>query len=86
MEITGIFKQKLYSEETARMIDQEARSMVNRALERTRALMKEKAELVKRLAERLLMNEVLNREDIMELLGPRPFPIKHAYEELFPKK
>lgn len=82
----SIFKQKLYSEETARMIDQEARLMISNALERTRALMKEKAELVVKTAERLLVNEVLNRADILELLGPRPFPIKHAYEELFPKK
>ena len=82
----SMFKQKLYSEETGRMIDQEARMMINTALERTRALMKEKAELVVKTAERLLLNEVLNRADILELLGPRPFPIKHAYEELFPKK
>ena len=33
------------------------------------------------MAERLLEHEVLQREDMIELLGPRPFPEKSTYEE-----
>ena len=33
------------------------------------------------VAERLLEKEVLSRDDMIELLGPRPFPEKSTYEE-----
>ena len=33
------------------------------------------------VAERLLEKEVLQRDDMIELLGPRPFPEKSTYEE-----
>lgn len=33
------------------------------------------------VAERLLKQEVLSRNDMIELLGPRPFPEKSTYEE-----
>ena len=33
------------------------------------------------MAERLLEQEVLQREDMIELLGPRPFPEKSTYED-----
>ena len=33
------------------------------------------------VAERLLEKEVLSRDDMIELLGPRPFAEKSTYEE-----
>lgn len=33
------------------------------------------------VAERLLEKEVLSRDDMIDLLGPRPFPEKSTYEE-----
>lgn len=33
------------------------------------------------VAERLLKQEILSREDMIELLGPRPFPEKSTYEQ-----
>lgn len=33
------------------------------------------------IAQRLLEKEVLDREDMIELLGPRPFKEKSTYEE-----
>lgn len=33
------------------------------------------------MAQRLLAKEILNREDMIELLGKRPFPEKSTYEE-----
>ncbi|KAI1705869.1 peptidase family m41 domain-containing protein [Ditylenchus destructor] len=73
--------EKPYSEDTAQMIDQEVRDMVATALERTRKLLREKREQIEMLAKCLLEKEVLAREDMIELLGPRPFPEKYTYEE-----
>merc|ERR1719242_31751 len=72
---------KPYSEVTAQMIDQEAKKMINSAMERTVNLLTEKKDLVEKVALRLLEKEVLNREDMIELLGPRPFKEKSTYEE-----
>lgn len=43
------------------------------AYERTRQLLTEKKSDVERVAQRLLQKEVLTREDMIELLGKRPF-------------
>lgn len=72
---------KPYSEQTAQMIDDEARILINAAHKRTtELLMKHKAD-VEKVAERLLKNEILNRDDMIELLGKRPFAEKSTYEE-----
>ena len=76
------FTQRPYSEETAKMIDEEVRALVSAAYERTLALLQEKSDAIELLAKRLIEKEVLNREDVVALLGPRPFAIKHAYDEL----
>ena len=55
--------------------------MINSAMERTVNLLTEKKDLVEKVALRLLEKEVLNREDMIELLGPRPFKEKSTYEE-----
>jgi AFG3 family protein len=34
-----------------------------------------------KVAERLLKQEILSRDDMIELLGPRPFPEKSTYEQ-----
>ena len=44
-------------------------------------LLTEKKDLVEKVALRLLEKEVLNREDMIDLLGPRPFAEKSTYEE-----
>jgi hypothetical protein len=62
---------KPYSEETAKMIDEEARKMIAQAYDRTINLLTEKKDCVERVAKRLLEKEVLGREDMIELLGPR---------------
>ena len=72
---------KPYSEVTAQLIDQEAKKMINNAMDRTIKLLTDKKDLVEKVALRLLEKEVLNREDMIELLGPRPFKEKSTYEE-----
>uniref|UniRef100_A0A6P4F3M5 AFG3-like protein 2 isoform X2 n=1 Tax=Drosophila rhopaloa TaxID=1041015 RepID=A0A6P4F3M5_DRORH len=72
---------KPYSEDTAQMIDGEVRSIIKCAHEATTSLLTKHKEDVQKVAERLLQNEVLSRDDMIELLGPRPFKEKSTYEE-----
>jgi AFG3 family protein len=77
---------KPYSEETARLIDDRVRDLVGKALASTRELLTKHKGDVERLATRLLDKEVLGREDIIELLGARPFPSKHDYDKFLDKR
>merc|ERR1711923_297733 len=72
---------KPYSENTAQLIDEEAKKMITSAMDRTMKLLTEKKDIVEKVALRLLDKEVLNREDMIDLLGPRPFKEKSTYEE-----
>ncbi|KAH8018747.1 hypothetical protein HPB51_011379 [Rhipicephalus microplus] len=72
---------KPYSEETAQLIDFEVRQMVQKAYDRTMALLLEHKADVEKIAKRLLEKEILSRDDMIELLGKRPFPEKSTYEE-----
>mmetsp|Transcript_23490 Transcript_23490/g.56323 ORF Transcript_23490/g.56323 Transcript_23490/m.56323 type:complete len:707 (+) Transcript_23490:37-2157(+) len=72
---------KPYSEATAQMMDEEARLIVKNAYERTRNLLTEKKDQLKLLAERLLEKEILTHDDVVALLGPRPFEMNATYKE-----
>ncbi|KAM9098349.1 AFG3-like protein 2 [Sarcophilus harrisii] len=73
--------EKPYSEATARLIDDEVRILINDAHKRTVALLTEKKAEVEKVALRLLEKEVLDKSDMVELLGPRPFAEKSTYED-----
>lgn len=73
--------EKPYSEETAQLIDLEVRSLIDTAHKRTRQLLTEHKDQVAKVAERLLKKEIISRDDMIELLGKRPFPEKSTYEE-----
>ncbi|KAM6973313.1 mitochondrial inner membrane m-AAA protease component AFG3L1-like [Aplochiton taeniatus] len=73
--------EKPYSEATAELIDSEVRELVDRAYQRTLELIIEKKEMVDMVGKRLLEKEVLDKADMLELLGPRPFEEKSTYEE-----
>lgn len=64
---------KPYSNETADIIDQEVRDTVDRAYRRTLQIIEEHKEQIRQLAEALLEKEVLQAEDLVAILGPRPF-------------
>jgi AFG3 family protein len=64
---------KPYSERTAEMIDEEAMQMVDEAYQACEKLLAEKLDTVKALAARLLEKEVIGEEDLVEILGQRPF-------------
>ncbi|CCE81369.1 Piso0_001269 [Millerozyma farinosa CBS 7064] len=63
-----------YSETTARVIDEEVKKFIDEAYDACRSLLTEKLELVDKVAEELYKKEVLTREDMIRLVGPRPFP------------
>lgn len=67
---------KPYSEETARIIDEEVRCLIEKAYERTKALLREKLDQMKVLAQELLKKEVLYQADLERLIGKRPFEEK----------
>ncbi|XP_037549301.1 AFG3-like protein 1 [Nematolebias whitei] len=73
--------EKPYSESAAQLIDQEVRSLVDTAFQRTLRLVVDKKEMVEKVAKRLLEVETLGRADMLELLGPRPFQEKFSYEQ-----
>lgn len=63
-----------YSESTARIIDQEVKRLIDDAYVACKELLTEKIELVDKVAQELFSKEVLTREDMNRIVGPRPFP------------
>ena len=70
-----------FSEHTSQIIDEEAKKLISAAMDRTIKLLTEHKEDVIKLAEHLLEKEIVSRDDVIELLGPRPFAEKTSYEE-----
>ncbi|XP_072492500.1 mitochondrial inner membrane m-AAA protease component AFG3L1 isoform X6 [Notamacropus eugenii] len=73
--------EKPYSEATAQLIDEEVRHLINSAYSRTLELLTQCRDQVEKVGKRLLEKEVLEKADMVELLGPRPFGEKSTYEE-----
>ncbi|XP_040026577.1 mitochondrial inner membrane m-AAA protease component AFG3L2 isoform X2 [Gasterosteus aculeatus] len=73
--------EKPYSEATARLIDTEVRVLISEAHRRTHLLLSDKKPEVEKVALRLLEKEVLDKSDMVELLGKRPFVEKSTYED-----
>jgi cell division protease FtsH len=64
---------KPYSEATAKMIDEEARLMIDEQYQRAQKLLSEKRDLLDSLAQELLTKEVLFKDDLQRVLGKRPY-------------
>lgn len=75
--------QKPFSEETARKIDSEVKRIVNVAYNKCKTLLEEKKAEVGLVAEELLAKEVLSRDDMVRLLGKRPFGDNKDFEKYF---
>lgn len=79
---TGEFGgEKPYSESTAQLIDSEVRDIIQKAHDATREILLKHKSDVEKVAEHLLKQEVLNRDDMVKLVGQRPFSEKTTYEE-----
>lgn len=74
---------KPFSEETARNIDSEVRRIVDEAYKQCRNLLEEKREQVGMVAEELLKKEMLVRDDLVRLLGPRPHDDPGEFSKYF---
>uniref|UniRef100_A0A803LCF5 AAA+ ATPase domain-containing protein n=1 Tax=Chenopodium quinoa TaxID=63459 RepID=A0A803LCF5_CHEQI len=69
----GFEMSKPYSNKTGAIIDEEVREWVSKAYKRTVELIEEHRESVAKIAEMLLEKEVLHQEDLLKVLGERPF-------------
>lgn len=69
----GFEMSKPYSNKTSAIIDEEVRDWVSKAYDRTLQLVEEHKEHVAQIAELLLQKEVLHQEDLVLVLGERPF-------------
>ena len=65
--------EKPYSNETARIIDEEVRAIIDEIRECARTLLEEKRALLEDMAQALLKKEVLGPKEIVGILGPRPY-------------
>ncbi len=65
--------QKPYSDETARIIDKEVKAIIEEQYARVLALLKERREELVKVAEVLLEKEVIVKDDVVKLIGIRPF-------------
>lgn len=75
--------QKPFSEQTAQAIDAEVKRIVTEAYTQCRQLLEEKNKEVILVAEELLRKEMLTRDDMVRLLGPRPFPDPGEFSKYF---
>lgn len=74
---------KPYSEETARSIDNEVKRIVDEAYKQCRDLLEEKRKEIGIVAEELLKKEMLTRDDLVRLLGQRPFDDNADFSKYF---
>jgi cell division protease FtsH len=85
---TGEYQfQKPYSDETAKMIDEEVRKVIEDARNRTRKIIEEHREHLESIALELLDKEVIYTKDVERLIGKRPFAktAEHEDVELLPE-
>jgi AFG3 family protein len=82
----AFFEDRPYSEKTAKAMDEEARAMVDWAYKRTLDLLRNKKEEVEKVAQLLLDKETISHEDVVSIVGPRPFKGDPAYEEYIQRK
>lgn len=75
--------QKPFAESTAQQIDQEVHRIVDEAYQRCKDLLVEKKKEVGLIAEELLKKEVLVRDDMVRILGKRPFEDNEDFEKYF---
>lgn len=75
---------KPYSEDTAKLIDDEVRHLIDDAYVRTKQLLTDKKEQVEKLANALLEREVLFQSDVETLIGKRPYEEKKTIADSTP--
>src|SRR5690606_28173185 len=72
---------KKFSDETAKKIDEAVRNIIDAAYVRTKDLLIKHKDQLEEMAQALLKKEILSGDDLLRMLGDRPFgnyPTKHA--------
>ena len=67
---------KPYSEATAKTIDEEVHNLIEKCYQDTKKLLVQHKEKLTKLAELLLEKEVIFKEDLLAIFGPRPWDEK----------
>jgi AFG3 family protein len=80
-ESDGMPGDRPYSDATAEAMDEEARAIVDAAYQRTVALIRERKGDVERVANLLIEKETITHDDMVDLIGERPFKRDSQYEE-----
>jgi cell division protease FtsH len=62
-----------FSEQTAHLVDQEVKAMIEEQYDRAKQLLRDKRQELDMLASSLLEKEVLHRHDLERIIGKRPF-------------
>ncbi|MBO9699660.1 MAG: ATP-dependent zinc metalloprotease FtsH [Sporocytophaga sp.] len=71
---------KPYSEATAETIDQEVRTIIQEAYDRTKQLLLDKRNELELIAQELLKREIIFQTDLEVLIGKRPFERETTYQ------
>jgi AFG3 family protein len=77
----AMFEERPYSEKTAKAMDEEAKKLVDEAYQRTLNLLQGHKEDVEKVAKLLIDKETITHDDVLELVGPRPFKTNPQYDE-----
>jgi len=82
----AMFDERPYSEKTARVMDEEAKNIVDKAYQRTLDLLNEKKKEVEIVAKMLLEKETIVHDDVSDVVGPRPFKGDSQYDEFVSRR
>jgi AFG3 family protein len=77
----AMFEDRPYSEKTAKAMDEEAKMVVDEAYQRTLALLRSKKTDVEKVAKRLLEKETITHDEVVDLIGARPFQSDTVYQQ-----
>lgn len=77
---------KKHSEHTQNIIDKEIKKIVEEATEKSRRIIKEHREQIDKLAKTLIEKETLDLDQIINILGERPFPVKANFKAYLESK
>ena len=76
---------KPYSEETARIIDEEVSKIIEKAYQKAVDLLNAHRTQLEQLSAKLLEKEVIFKDDLEEILGPRQWKERNPANELKPE-
>lgn len=74
---------KYFSEETNSKIDKEVQNIIANSTDKCLSIIKENEELIKKFSAALLEKKTLNLEDIITVLGKKPYPVKENIRPYF---